>query len=65
MHNAAPRRHQIHRTRLNALHLAQTIAMHHRALKQIRNRRQTNMRMRPHVMVRTGRNFNRAKVIEK
>ncbi len=65
MHNAAPRRHQIHRPRLNALHLAQTVAMHHRALIQRRHRRQPNVRMRPHIMVRTGRNLHRTKVIEK
>src|SRR5450432_578921 len=65
MHDAAPGRHPIHFARLNWRRGAETVAMRDFAVKQISDRRQADMRMRPHVETFAGFEFRRPEMIEK
>ncbi|MNT34225.1 hypothetical protein D3C72_1701920 [compost metagenome] len=64
MDNALPGRHQVDGARLDALHRAQAVAVVHGAFKQIGHRGQADVRMRAHVVVRTGRHVDRAEMVE-
>ncbi len=64
MHDAATGDHQVDRAGLNGLHHAETVAVHDLALEQIGNRRDADVRMRPHGDALAGRKGRRAHVIE-
>ena len=65
MHDAAPGRHQVHGSRLDQLAVAQAVAMHDLAFEQVGDRREADVRMRPHVDAAARRKHGRAHVIEK
>ncbi len=64
MHDAAPGGHPVDRAGLDQLHAAQAVAMHHRALEQVGDRGQADVRMRPHVVVVAGLHGHRAEMVE-
>src|SRR5262245_22659404 len=49
MRNATPGRHEIHCPRRNLNRIALTVAMHNSSVKQIGNRGETDVRVRPHI----------------
>jgi hypothetical protein len=54
VHDAAPRRHPVDGARLDPLHRAHAVAVHHRALEQVGHRGQADVGMRANVMVGSG-----------
>ena len=62
--DAAPGRHPVDRAGLDPLHDAGRVAVHDRALEQVGERRQADVRMRPHVVVGAGRDVDRPEVVE-
>ena len=64
MDDAAPRRHPVDRTGLDQLLRAQAVAVHHRALEQVRHGGQADVRMGPHIVVDTGYFGHRPKMVE-
>jgi len=62
--DAAASRHPVHRAGLDPLDDAGRIAVHDRALEQVGQRRQADVGVRPHVVVRAGRNVDRPEVVE-
>ncbi len=65
MHDAAARRHEIHGAGLDQLPVAQAVAMQDLAFEQVRDRRETDVRMRPYRYPVTGREDRRPHVVEK
>src|SRR3954463_5198393 len=65
MRDAAAGRHPVDLARPNRLDYAKTIAMLDFAFEQIRDRGQTNMRMRPHIDTCARRKLHRPHVIQK
>jgi hypothetical protein len=64
VHDAAPRGHPVDRAGQDLLHAAQAVAMHHRALEKIGDRRQADVRMRPHVVLGAGLLGGRPEMVE-
>ena len=59
-----PDGHPVDGAGLDALHGAQAVPVQHRALEQISDRREADVRMRPHVVVVLGPRGDRSEVIE-
>ncbi len=64
MRDAAPRRHQVHRTGLDFLDVALAVAVHDAAVKEIGDSGKPDMRMRAHVHALAGQKLHRAEMIE-
>ena len=64
MHDAAPRRHPVDGAGLDPLDDAGRVAMHDRAVEQVGQRRQADVRMRPDVVVGAGLDVDRPEVVE-
>jgi hypothetical protein len=64
MHNAASRRHPVDGAGLNALHRANAVAVQDGAVKQVGDRGQADVRMRPHVMAAAWLLRHRAEMVE-
>ena len=62
--DAAPGRHPVDGAGLDPLDHAGRVAMHHRAVEQVGERRQADVRMRADVVVGAGRDVDRAEVVE-
>ena len=62
--DAAPGRHPVDGARLDALHHAGRIAVLDGALEEIGQRRQADVRVRPHIVVGAGQHLERAEVVE-
>ena len=65
MHNAASGRHPVDSAGGDTLHRTQTVAVHHRAIKQVSHRGQADVRVRSNVMVGARFYRQRAEMIEK
>src|SRR5206468_7150769 len=64
MGDAAPRRHQIHRSRHDLLDIAFAVAMQDRAIEKIGDGREPDMGMRPHIHPLPGNELHWAEMIE-
>ena len=64
VHDSASRRHPIDRAGFYALHKGEAVAMNHRALEHVSNRRKADVRMRAYVVVGLRALFLRTEVIE-
>src|SRR5665213_1045267 len=64
MNDAAPRAHPVDSAGLDALHGAEAVTVHHRALEQISERGQADMRMRSHVGIHAGYEVDRSEMIQ-
>ena len=64
MHDAMSGGHPVHGAGLDALHRTQTVAVHQRALEQVRDGREADVRMRPDIDAAPGRQLRGAHVIE-
>jgi len=62
--DAAPGRHPVDGARLDPLHDAGRVAVHDRALEQVGEGRQPDVRMRPDVVMGTGSDVDRTEVVE-
>jgi len=65
VHDAAPRRHPVHFARKNGFGIARAVAVHHRALVQIGDGRQANMRMRSDIQAISLRKLSGPGMIQK
>src|SRR4029450_4051367 len=65
MCDAAPRGHEIHRTGRDLERVSFAVAMHDAPVKQIGNRRKTDMGMGPHVQAMSRTKLRRPHLIEK
>ena len=65
MHDASTGRHPIHIARMNLADIAQTVAVFERAVEQIGDSGQRDMRVGPHVDAGARRELRRPQMIEK
>jgi hypothetical protein len=64
VHDAPPRGHPVDGARLDQLLGAQAVPVHHRAIEQVGDRREPDVRVRPDVVVDAGQFLGGAEVVE-